>query len=209
MVLSDDSMFSLDTITDKKHSGKEKRAFDLIHREKKNVLESASVLASEGQAMTVPQLLNFKEHSLSILKAHEEKEFLGERLLESYERLRVEWDWMVNKTKGLVEKAEIENKDDSDYRVLQALKEFHSQMRTTLQKMGKLQGELPKTQNTINAQNVLVLMKGVRDSWFRDTNAEIVDGKIILNSPTPELLDAFNNYKSAPNQEATEFDQNV
>ncbi len=174
---------------------KESEAFDLIFKKQKNVAEAAEELEKKNLPMTMDQLLNFKEHAIEIMQIHEKKEQMADYFLESYDRIKHEFEWMTTKTKELVEKAEAEEGPSSDFKQLAALREFHSQIKTTLVKMGKLSNDFSKIKDdggtTINAQNVLVLMKGVQENWFKEMDAELVEGKIVFNKPNPEVIDAF------------------
>ena len=177
------------------NTDKETEAFDLIFKKRKSAEEAAEELEKKNLPMTMEQLLNFKEHAFDIMKVHEKKEQMADYFLESYDRIKHEFEWMVDKTKDLVEKAEAENDKFSDIKQLAALKEFHSQIKTTLVKMGKLTVDLNRSSEDsgtiINAQNVLVLVKGVQENWFKEMNAELINGKLVFNDPKPEMIDAF------------------
>lgn len=177
------------------NSVKEETAFKLLFKDKKRILETAEELSKRNMPMSVKQLENFKKNAFEIMKDHEKTEALADYFLESYERVKLEFDWMVDKVKDLIDKAAEEGKD---FKQLAMLKEFHSQIRTTMSKMGKLQGEALSAKTdastTINANNVLVLMKGMQENWFREMDAKMVNGKLIFNDPKPEILDSYNSW---------------
>lgn len=174
---------------------KETEAFDLIFKKNKPAIEVIEELEKKNLPMTMDQILNFKENAFEIMKVHEKKEQMADYFLESYDRIKHEFEWMTEKTKDLVDKAEMDEAKDSDFRQLAALREFHSQIKTTLVKMGRLTSEFNRGKDdggtTINAQNVLVLMKGVQENWFKDMDAQMEDGKLVFNKPKPEIIDAF------------------
>lgn len=188
------------------NTDKESEAFDQLFKKNKSVVEAAEVLEKKNLPMTMDQLLNFKEHAFEIMKTHEQREQLANYFTESYDRVKQEFEWMVGKTKDLIDKAEAEDSKDADYKQLAALKEFHSQIRTTLTKMGKLNNDFTKVNGdggtVINAQNVMVLMKGVQENWFKEMNAEMIEGKLVFSKPKPEVIDAFQIWERKEAEEA-------
>lgn len=174
---------------------KDDLAFDLLFKKRKPIVDAVKDMEKAKFPMTVTELLDFKQNAFEIMKTHEKKEALADYFLDSYQRIKIEFDWMVDKTKDLISRGESQG---NDFKTLYALRELHQQIKTTLGKMGKLQGDamnLKDSGTTINAQNVLVMMRGMQDNWFSKNDAELKDGKIIFKDPKPELLDNFSVWK--------------
>ena len=178
--------------------GKENRAFDLLFKEKKSAQETSEILEKENFEMSVPEILKFKKNAFEILKENDRAEKLNEYFLESIDRIKIEFEDIVDETKSVMQLAKASGDSKTQ---LEAIKELRSQMQMALGKMVDMEKRLTQYNQgtTINASNVFLLLKGVQEQWFDEMQAELLDGKLIFNSPKPEVLDSFNSWQFRKN----------
>ncbi len=173
----------------------EERAFKLLFGERKTAAEASRILAKEGIDMSPEQLRRFKKTAFEMLVREERQERLSELMLDSFERIKVEWETIVDKTKALLEKMEAQNKT---YGQLEVIRELREQLVIAMKRLGELKSGLQSVsikKTTVNVGDYIEAFRKLREKEFEEMFYEDRDGKLIINNPSPELLDDYWRWK--------------
>jgi len=173
----------------------EERAFKLLFGERKTAAEASRILAQEGITMSPEQLRRFKKTAYELLVREERDERLSELMLESFDRIKVEWEGIVDKTKALLEKMEASNKT---YGQLEVIREMREQLVVAMKRLGELSSGLQSVtlkKTTINIGDYMEAFRQLREKEFEEMFYEDYNGKLVINKPSPELLDDYWRWK--------------
>lgn len=168
------------------------RALELLIGEKRDISEVRQILLEEGYGdVSRKDLLKLKRDTLEALRESYELEHSADFLLDSIKRVFVEFDDLYNKFKDLYVKLEAEGRT---FEQLLTLKELRSMLNMALRRLGEYKEAIEKIKAKnvyISNTDIVMLVKQAQDKIFDDTEPILVDGKLILQKPTPELLDAY------------------
>jgi len=180
----------------------EQEAYRLLFDEKLSAREASERLAQKGIKRTPKQLIEFKNHLFKKIVDEERKERQAEYALESYDKVKIEFEDLLNRTKQQLKQLDnLENFNKYDSWKQNALLERLERLITLALKK---QGKLEKGTTSIHAKNVNVLnvsdmaqaFKKTLEKWFTDMDVSYENGKFIFNKPTPELIDDYNQWKA-------------
>jgi len=140
-----------------------------------------SKMRLKAMEISEKELRDFRKNALTLV----DKKEVGTYLLDSIEQVKIDFEDLVQKTKGLIERAE-QTKDEQ--LLLSALAENRQQLALAMKRLGELTDKVTNVTN-IKTDSINVTNIGAALSELLTTmNAEEIDGKIVLNSPSPELL---------------------
>jgi hypothetical protein len=170
----------------------ERRAYELLFDERKTAAQTSRELAAQGFKFTPEQLRAFKKNAFEILVKSEREERMSEMLLDSFERVKVEMEEAVSRIKTIIERLDNPNQT---FEQLAAIREMKDCLNIALKVQGRyhegIQSIRAKTINIINSPEFMVTFKQYQNRMFSEMNAEISEGKLIFNNPSPEFIDDF------------------
>lgn len=178
-----------------KFTVEEEVAFRYLFKDKLSVAETAKKMKQEGYDVSPETLRNFKKRAFKILLEEEKAEHLSEFLLESFDRVKLEFEELTQRTKALIERFEREGKV---FGQLEAIRELRNQLTIALKRLGELQSGVKNITLQKNIFTVNEFVQGyrmLREHEFEAMQYELKDGKLIINKPSPELLDDFYKWK--------------
>lgn len=178
----------------------EEVAFRLLFKDRLSIPETAKRMKEEGFEVCEETLRRFKKKAFRLLLEEEQAEHLSEFLLESFDRVKLEFEELTLKTKALIDKFEKEGKM---FGQLEAIKELRNQLTIALKRLGELQSGVKNITLQKNIFTVNEFVQGyrmLREQEFEAMNYELKDGKIIINNPSPELLDDYYKWKQKKKQ---------
>jgi len=170
----------------------EQHAFRMLFKEDRNAAETSRELAKMGYSMSPAVLRRFKatiheKHSKEMLQ-----EYGMENMLESFEKAKLEFNFALEKLKGLIDRFETE---DKPYELMMAIREWKDFIAMGLKTMGKLNTQAmqirAKNVQVVNVADLNLAFKNLLESWFGEMQATVENGKFIFHKPSPELLDSF------------------
>ena len=138
------------------------------------------------------------------LVSSEEGRQVGQLVLRGADRVEHEFEDLFVSTKDLLKRYQENWKDSMDdktiFMQLVIIKEVHAQLKTALEKLGEIKAAAKVTNNTqvnvFGQQDVVDGFRKLQDSQFDLFDAELVDGKLVYNKPSPELIDAFRRHRA-------------
>jgi len=199
-----------------KFTVEEEVAFRYLFKDKLSVAETVKKMKQEGYDVSPESLRNFKKRAFKILLEEEKAEHLSEFLLESFDRVKLEFEELTQRTKALIErfdrvklefeeltqrtKALIERfeREGKVFGQLEAIRELRNQLTIALKRLGELQSGVKNITLQKNIFTVNEFVQGyrmLREHEFEAMQYELKDGKLIINKPSPELLDDFYKWK--------------
>lgn len=184
------------------NTDREDRMFQLLFVENKSLSETGEILEKENMSVTRTELAQFKDHAFRVMRENDQSEKISSYLYDSIDKVKVLLEDLNEKTMELVDSAE------DDATKLQAIKEVREQLKLVMMKHGELQKGMSVINHgtIINDSNVVMMLRDMQTKWFDDMGAELVDGKIVFNSPSPEMIENFKNWeKNQPKIPIGEF----
>jgi hypothetical protein len=170
---------------------------DLLFNKGLTVSQTKRELDKMGISKSINGLNNFKQKVMERIIKDDRAEHMVDYVLESGDRVKIEFNDMMDKTKKLLKQAEEENKPSQQ---LEIIKEIRAQLETALRRQGDMSSSIKQSitniqQNNYNTSDIMDQMEKIKLNWFETGKAEIVDGKIIFNNPPAEMVDLFKKWK--------------
>jgi hypothetical protein len=170
---------------------------DLLFNKGLTVSQTKRELEKMGISKSINGLNNFKQKVMERIIKDDRAEHMVDYVLESGDRVKIEFNDMMDKTKKLLKQAEEENKPSQQ---LEIIKEIRAQLETALRRQGDMSSSIKQSitniqQNNYNTSDIMDQMEKIKLNWFETGKAEIVDGKIIFNNPPAEMVDLFKKWK--------------
>lgn len=183
----------------------------LIHRlvfdKHMTATDASEELKKQGYLVPVDKIRNYKA-TIHDKKSREAiLEYKMENILDSYEKLKIEGSDAFERAKRLADSLEGSGKPADYLATIRELREF---ITLGLKNLGKLHNQASQiTAKNINVMNISDLnqsFKTIVTTWFSDMNAEIKNGKLIFNNPSPELMDDFFRWESKQLKDSVQVD---
>lgn len=175
--------------------GLESRFFDLLFRESRDVESSFRLLRDEGVEVSKKDLVDFKKKTMLKIVESNRDEYLSDYVLDSFGKIKVEFQDLLNETKELLQ--QYKGSDQPDI-VLGAIKELRSQLEVSLNHQSKVAESLLTAIHEKNeakkdtSQDLVNRVLEIRESWFENMGVTLTtDNKLIFNQPSSELIDAY------------------
>jgi len=176
----------------------EKEMFDLLFTQGKGVAETCRALESMGIKSNPDKVSIFKRKVIESIIESDRAEHLADYALDSTERIKVEFNDIMAKTKEILETAQSEG---STALQLEAVKELRAQIELALKKQGQLQSAIRNTMlniqnNILTTSDIMEQMEKIKIMWFETGNAMLNEqGQIIFQEPSAEMVDLFKKWK--------------
>jgi len=175
----------------------EQAAYELLVTNRVSATEASRQLEDKGFSMTPQQLRNFKKNLFDKILKEDREERQAEYMLESFDRTKIEFEEVVTRIKDLADKFKLEG---DSWKEAAVLRQWQDLVSTAL----RCQGRFETTMLKIQAKNVNILsppdlaqaFKTMQEAWFSNMGAELVDGKLVLSNPSPEIVDDFNRWQA-------------
>lgn len=175
-----------------KESEVEDLAFKLIFNESKPVSEAGNEMRSRGYEISDNALSKFKGEVFDRLMKENNRQKFADSLLNSIDKITIEFDDLYERTKRLVDKLESEGKD---YEAMIGIRELREQITVALKRLGEFKVAINHIQaekvNIINTQEFISAISGVQNDWFDNMDAKMEDGKLIFERPRAEMIEAY------------------
>jgi len=170
----------------------EDRARELMLGEKKSSNEASEIMKEEGYTYTPRQLGRIKKNAFEDLIDEQKQEVMSDFLLESVKKNIWKFEDIFDKFEKVYDQFEKEGKS---FEQIIVLKELKSMLNMSIKKLGGYKSDLENIKvqniNIISNTDVMQAIKDNQEKMFISMSPEVREGKLILNSPTPEVLDAF------------------
>jgi hypothetical protein len=187
-----------------KFSKDEERAFKYIFDDRLSAVAASEELKKEGIDMSPVVLRNFKRKSFQLLVDEQKDEYLSDMLVDSYTRVKLEFEDLNAKTKALLVKFEKEGKS---FGQLETIRELKDQLVIVMKLMGKFESGMEKVtlkqQNIYNLGNFMESFRKIRETEFDQMNYVESNGTLTILNPSPELLDDFQKWQRNKAKEIT------
>lgn len=175
----------------------ESEAYKLLIDQHLPIAKASRQLALKGINLSPGKLLRMKENMFEVMQRDERAEHMCEMMFDSVDRVRFEFDDLVNKTKKLIDKFEEEGKS---FQQMTAMRDLHALIVTALKKLGEFKDGMVNVQaknvNILNAGDFNTAFRRMQELWFDEMQATVKDGKLIFENPKPEFLDDFYKWKA-------------
>lgn len=176
----------------------ETEMLDCLFNKHLTVNQTVRELEKMGISKTQTGVIKFKQDVMNRIMKSDKAEFMMDYILDSSDRAKIEFNDLMEHTKKLLRQAEEENKPMQQ---LEFIKEIRAQIETALKRQGELSSTIK--QSITNIQNnqgvttseLMEQMEKIKINWFKSSNAELVDDKIIFNNPPAEMIDLFKKWK--------------
>jgi len=182
----------------------EAMAAKLLFEEKKTAEEVSKIMRERGASFSPSQIRGIKKTGFEAMRKGEIREEIdADFILESVHKLVQEWEDVYQSFKNLLLKYQAENKD---FEQIQILREMKSMLSTAIKSFQRQAQEFKmsvQNMNVITKSDVLVAVKQNQLQIFEKMNPELKEGKLVLNDPTPEIIDDFRKWKFKKAQKAT------
>ena len=173
----------------------EDRAIELIFGESLGQVEAQRVLASEGIEMSKDKLKHLKRSQFNVLAEEMRDEAKSEFLLKSINKVILQFEDLYVTYDKLAKKLEAQGED---FQQIIVLREQRGMLNTSLKVLGQLQSGIARIQaqnvNIISNSDVMLALEQDQSRLF-SMGAEIKDGALVINNPTPELIDSYQKWK--------------
>jgi len=175
----------------------EAKAIELMIGEKKSATETSAYLKDHGYDYSPVQLRRIKKNAFETLVLEMKDEMTAEFILNSIQKVTIEFEDHYQRYKKILEK--LETKDTPTFEMLSVMREMKDMLSLSLKKMGQfshgLESVKADTINVINNSDVIMAVQQNQDKLFKDMQPEFVDGKLVFNKPSAELVDAYHKWK--------------
>jgi hypothetical protein len=187
-----------------KFSNDEERAFKYLFDDRLSAAAASEELKKEGIDMSPVVLRNFKRKSFQLLVDEQKDEYLSDMLIDSYTRVKLEFEDLNAKTKALLAKFEKEGKS---FGQLETIRELKDQLVIVMKLMGKFESGMEKVtlkqQNIYNLGNFMESFRKIRETEFDQMDYVESNGTLTILNPSPELLDDFQKWQRNKAKEIT------
>jgi Rad3-related DNA helicase len=179
-------------------SKKEETYFDLIFNKNMDVSSALTYLRESNIAATRKDLVEFKQKTLDSLIEQQRDEHMGELILTSFERTKLEFDDLIKETKSVLEKSKDNDNPDLS---LAAIRELRGQIETALNQQNKTAEQLilamkEKKEHENKLNQIHEVLKQEKERWLEQYGASVTeDKKIVFEKPTPEFVDFVTRWK--------------
>lgn len=176
----------------------EKEMFDMIFIQGKTIAETVRGLESMGIKKDPDKVTLFKRKVVESIIESDRAEHLADYALDSTERIKIEFNDIMAKTKAILESAEAEG---TILNQLEVIKELRAQVELALKKQGQLQSAVRNTMlniqnNILTTSDIMEQMEKIKIYWFETGNAILNDkGQIVFQEPPAEMIDLFKKWK--------------
>jgi len=176
----------------------EKEMFDLLFTQGKGVAETCRALEGMGIKSNPDKVSIFKRKVIESIIESDRAEHLADYALDSTERIKIEFNDIMAKTKEILETAQLEG---STALQLEAVKELRAQIELALKKQGQLQSAIRNTMlniqnNILTTSDIMEQMEKIKVMWFETGNAMLNEqGQIVFQEPSAEMVDLFKKWK--------------
>lgn len=181
----------------------EQAAYELLITDRLSAKEASHKLSEKGYNMTPTQLRKFKKGLFDKILREDREEHQAEYMLESFERTKIEFEDAVKDIKALKEKFSQEGDLTGEASMARQLLDA---LNTVLRVQGRFENAMMKIQaknvNILSPPDLAQAFKTMQESWFENMDAKLENGKIVLENPSPELIDDFNRWQARQLREA-------
>jgi len=163
--------------------------YRLLFLENRSISDTLSYLRSHGYSGLVrSDVQYFRRNALKVMNDSS----VRDSLLENFDRIRDDFNYLVLKIKGIIERAESSGDDRLQ---LQALGELRSSLQLALKRLGELTDRVVKVDGPVINGNVNIVQSFNLALYriFNEMGAREENGKIVIHRPTPEFLLDFRN----------------
>ena len=163
-----------------------KRIYDLYYIDGLSLDKVKKRLALEGEEISLVKLREIVK-IMDVLMGSDE---IQGSVLESFERIKVEFNYVLERVKSLVKRANSENDGNLE---LRSLSELRSLLELGLKRLGELGNRINKSEVNIHGDVNLVSNYNLFLSELFKMGAREKDGAIWIERPSPEFLLDFRN----------------
>jgi hypothetical protein len=175
----------------------EKEAYKLLFVDRFTAEEAAEKMNSQGLAVTPKDLRKFKKNIQWKLQKEMREEYLVENMLDSYERVRIEFEDSINRIKNYIDTFE---KQGNFVEAMNANKDIKDHIMLALKNMGKLADKVASVKadniNILNVGDFSQAFKNILHTWFDQMQVKVEGGKLVFENPSPELLDNYYSWEA-------------
>jgi len=170
----------------------------------KSVEEVTEKLNGCGYVVSVDDVRGLRKSGEKLLASSAEGQAIGGLVLTEVGRVEGEFEDLYSSTKLLLKRYQDnfgESMNDRNvFTQLVIIKEVHAQLKTALERLGEIKAASKVTNNTqvnvFGQQDVVDGFRKLQDNQFDLFDAELIDGKIVFNKPSPEFVDALRRRKA-------------
>jgi len=164
--------------------------------------EVTEILKAEGYNVTDNTVSNFLSNQMKMLK-QDQREKLNkhvfdkpdvvyknlEKILNEFDGYKDVLDEKMSQVKDLEDSKELVSIINSSIGILNAKTKI---MEKALQKLGEIKSGFIRAENVnIEQKNIVFTTNEVLKNILLNSDAQYIDGKIIINNPKPEVVDIF------------------
>lgn len=174
--------------------------YKLVFLENRPKEEVISVLRLQGWTVTDKEYSTFRKKAFTVFK----DETVKLNILDNFVKVQDEFDWMYEKVKHLIEKAEL---DGNDKLQLNGLMEMRNNLQIAMKHLGELNDKVTNIQN-IHVKgdlNQIDKMQVMLFEMFEKMDVKEDSGKLIINNPTPEFIMDLRNFKNKIDKKKVEL----
>ena len=176
-------------------------AYKLIAIERRPLQIVKRQMELAGFTAPMPLLQKLKRQIFRKADREMRKEFMQDNILDSYERVKIEFEDAVIRCKSYIEQAEDEGNSQL---AMDGNKHLIDVSVVAMKAMGKLNERTSQMKvNTLNINNNADLstsFKIMLRRWFLDMQAKVENGQLVFEKPSPELLDDFFKWENEKNR---------
>jgi hypothetical protein len=154
-------------------------------------------LVAIGFDVSEKEINDLSKNLRGMLVDQEKNEQLQGLLLNSVERVAKDFETINEKTKNILDRIEKQNFGQGNPMLeLIVVKELREQLKLVLVKLGAIEKATVNVQNVnvISGQDMVDRFRKMQVAQFEVMCAELVDGRLVYNKPSSELVDAFNRW---------------
>lgn len=173
------------------------KAIAKLVEEGKGVPQVQQELVAIGFDVSEKEINELSKNLRGMLVDQEKNEQLQGLLLNSVERVAKDFEDINTKTKAILERIEKQNFGQGNPMLeLIVVKELREQLKLVLVKLGAIEKATVNVQNVnvVSGQDMVDRFRKMQVAQFEVMDAELVDGRLVYNKPSSELVDAFNRW---------------
>lgn len=175
----------------------ESNAIKMMLEQKKSVPEVQAYLKDNGYDYSQYQLRQLKKRAFQSLVEEMKDDLAAEFILDSVQKVTIEFEDLYDKYKTML--GAMEKEKAGNYEILNVMKSMEGMLKISLQKLGKFHSGVERVKadniNVFNNSDVVVAIQESQEKMFNEMQPELVDGKLVLNNPSAEIIDGYNKYK--------------
>jgi hypothetical protein len=162
-------------------------------------------LAKQGHTISKKGLIKLKQKMLRLADKELREEYLLDNMLESYERIKIEFEDATTRQKSYIE--QFQDKGQMEL-AMNANKNLVDQSVIALKVMGKLNDKMSQIKannlNVINVSDFSTAFKTMLRRWFKEMDAKVIGNQFVFQNPSPELLDDYYKWENEKNRKEIE-----